>query len=171
LPTPDSQLAIGSGQIPTFRSEAFVDTLDQNDRLIALVGLRAPIPENGKRVLLRCQLRSLQFPRPEDAWRSLPTTAFDAVVLDSHHPKLRRLSAPLQRLLDLILARRRGEHRIPLVVLRSPGFPMELRQAYENAGAVYIPARQQTYREIAKVVRRLIGLPGGCCEPRASLLS
>jgi hypothetical protein len=139
---------------------------DRDTCLVALVGFPTPLPTNVTRVLERCELAPLEFADAAEACRLLETLAVDAMVLDSHCSQLQRVGPSVMRLLKLSAVQHRaGTVRTPVVVLPSRRLSSELRLAFDEAGALFLPVHRQTYREIATVVRRLCGLPDGCCGP------
>jgi hypothetical protein len=131
--------------------------------LVVLVGFRQSLGSNATGLLERCELRALELPCPDDACRVLETIAPDAVVLDSHHASLKTVSGPAGRILRVIAEHGTQDRQIPLIVLAAAGTSAELHRAFLGCNAVLVPSRLQTYRHIAALVRRLCGLPDGCC--------
>ena len=130
----------------------------------AFVGLVQPLTSNAKGILRRCQLDAIEFACPTEACRIVRTIAPDALVVDSHHPELARMSTSAKGLLRELRTMTDGGQPVPLLVLSSAELTSSLRAAFLSLGALLLPTRRQTYRQIAATLRRLCDLPGPCCE-------
>lgn len=113
---------------------------------------------------LRCGLRPLEFVDAATACRTLATLKVDAVVLNGHDAQLKQLSAPIETMLQVLTDQASIGAGGALVVLTASEVASPLLQAYRAAGATFLKSDRQTYREIALAVRRLSGLPAGCCK-------
>lgn len=131
--------------------------------LVALVGFHHPLRSNARGLFARCGLSVLEYSDAAYAEHISKTLTFDAVVIDTH----RLESSTVQALISAFSAARPGQPDMrisapPMVVLTSRHWTCpEIASVTDQI--VVLPAPRQGYREIARVVRRLCGLPGRCC--------
>jgi hypothetical protein len=96
-----------------------------------------------------------------DASRIMSTLAVDAIVVDSHSLESTNLQPTFRKVLE-IRQRMSRDDRVPeLVVLTSGRCSSEIRGTLSDAAAILLP--RQTYRELARLLRRVVGLTGPCC--------
>ncbi|ODS56037.1 MAG: hypothetical protein ABS36_06285 [Acidobacteria bacterium SCN 69-37] len=88
----------------------------------------------------------------------------DAVVVDSHClPRDRAQTVARLLVRKVAFASESKPMRTSLVILASPRFSSRLKYDCERVGAVVLPIGTQSYRHIARTVRRMRGLPDRCC--------
>ena len=137
---------------------------ERDESLVALVGFRRRPGPNATGLFARCQLRILDLPTPEVAVRLFGLIAPDAVIIDSHHPALKRLSAQVLNLLRVVPRQHHGRTRqTALIFLNSTGVSPELREAFHDAGAIVVQTDLQSYRQLIRLVRQLSGYAENCC--------
>jgi hypothetical protein len=137
---------------------------DDNGCLVVFIGLRRSLGANANGIFTRCELRTLEVPEPEDAAGVLSTISPDAVVLDMHHPGLKRLTERTRLLIQLLRARSREHRTTPIVCLSSVGVSRDLRNALVDLGAVLVHRHHQTHRQLSMLIRDLCGFPDRCCN-------
>ena len=136
--------------------------------VVTLVGFPHRLGSNGRGVFNRCQLDVLELQSAAQACRVLEIIRPDVVVLDSHHSDLKSMSETVFYLLRILTTS--DSQKSHLIILSSTGLSPELRRAFVDAGAGLVPSQLQTYRQISAIVRRLCGLPDGCCLGRCPIV-
>ena len=140
--------------------------------VVALVGFATALTPYSVAMLRRCGLSILQYQGVEGACRMLKTLAVDAIVLQGKYAQLPQESAETRALLDAhARAEAAANVRIPLLVFSSPKVSAKAREFYTAAGAIVVPARDQTFRKLARLILDLSGGAGACCKDRASTQS
>jgi hypothetical protein len=146
------------------RGDARASACEGDESLVALVGFRRRPGSNATGLFARCQLKILDLPTPEVAVRSFALIAPEAVIIDSHHPALKRLSEPVLNLLRAVPRHHHGRTRqTALIFLNSTGVSPELREAFLDAGAIVVQSGRQSYRQLIRLVRQLSGYANDCC--------
>lgn len=133
---------------------------------VVLVGL-PPMQRRNVRVGFfgRCGLEAVDRTSLDEACELLLTLSPDAVVLDGRRPELQRLSDRLLWLLAQTAVTPSARAR--LLVLDTSRIRGSTRLLYEGVGCLFVRQRQQSMRELVRLVRRECGLSGDCCGPTA----
>ena len=140
--------------------------------VVALVGFATALTPYSLALLGRCGLSIVQYQGVESVCRLLETLAVDAIVLQGKHAKLPDESPEARALLEAhAKAQAAANVRIPLLVFSSPKLSASARDFYAAAGAVVVPARDQTYRRLARLILELSGASGACCKDGAGTQS
>lgn len=128
---------------------------------VGFLGFPQPLPIKTRGVLERCGIQPVELAGVDAAARVLETLTMCAVALDTHRRELTRVDESLE---SFLRATSSPLARTPLIVLTSTNLPADTRCRYLDAGAMFLPARHQTRRQLAFAVRLICGLPRGCCE-------
>lgn len=135
------------------------------DVFVALIGFRQPLPKNAVGIFRRCGLSLIASDDIEHVGRIMQTLALDALVVDSHSRRVGEIHAVLRQLLQLRHDTCRPGPLPSVVVLTSHNCTPSVRSILNEASAVQLPTSRQTFRELARLLRKLTGLRDPCCEP------
>jgi CheY-like chemotaxis protein len=137
------------------------------DVLVALIGFPQPLPKNAIGIFRRCGLSLIASDDLEHVARIMRTLALDAVVVDSHSPRLGDIHSALEALLQIRQQGCRNGRVPPLVVLTSENCTPSVRHLLTASATIPLPTSRQTYRELARLLRHLAGLEQPCCGSSA----